>query len=54
MMLPRGQLFLPSAPTGRTSPTPRARAAGPRAPAIRPSQGAPTPGPVAPFKPFRT
>jgi hypothetical protein len=28
-------------------------AAGLRAPAIRPSQGAPTPGPVAPFKPFR-
>ena len=30
-----------------------AHAAGLRAPAIRPSQGAPTPGPVAPFKPFR-
>jgi hypothetical protein len=30
-----------------------ARAAGPRAPAIRPSQGAPTAGPVAPFKPSR-
>ncbi len=31
-----------------------ARAAGLRAPAVGPSQGAPTPGPVAPFKPFRT
>jgi hypothetical protein len=31
-----------------------ARAAGLRAPAIRPSQGAPTPGAAAPFKPFRT
>ena len=30
-----------------------ARAAGLRAPAIRPSQRAPTHGPVAPFKPFR-
>jgi hypothetical protein len=30
-----------------------AHAAGLRAPAIRPSQGASTPGPVAPFKPFR-
>jgi hypothetical protein len=54
IMLPRGQLFWPSAPASQASHTPRARAAGPRAPAIRPSQGAPTPGPVAPFKPFRT
>jgi hypothetical protein len=31
-----------------------ARAAGLRAPAIRPPQSAPTPGSTAPFKPFRT
>jgi|HubBroStandDraft_1064217.scaffolds.fasta_scaffold213261_1 hypothetical protein len=31
-----------------------AHAAGLRAPANRPPQGAPTPGPTAPFKPFRT
>jgi hypothetical protein len=54
MMLPRGQLFWPSAPASQASHTPRARAARPRAPAIRPSKGAPTPGPTAPFKPFRT
>jgi hypothetical protein len=46
LMLPRGQLFLPSAPTRHASHTTRA-------PAVRPPQGAPTLGPPVPFKPFR-
>ncbi len=50
----RGKIRLPSAPTRQASQTTRARAAGPCAPAIRPSRGAPTPAPTAPFKPFRT
>jgi hypothetical protein len=41
-------------PTRQASHTAHARAAGPGAPAIRPSQGALTPSPTVPFKPFRT
>ena len=47
IMLPRSQPFLRSVPTGHASHTSRAHAAGLRAPAKRPSQGAPTPGPTA-------
>src|SRR5580658_7327533 len=42
-----GKLVLPSPPTRQASHTTRARP-------IRPSPGAPTPGPAAPFKPSRT
>ena len=53
-MLPRGQIILRSAPTRHASPTTRARAASPRALAIRPSQGASKPASTPRFKPFRT
>ena len=49
----RGKIVLPSVPIWQVSHTTCARAAGPRAPALHPSQGAPTPGPTASFKPFR-
>jgi hypothetical protein len=48
----RGKIILPSPPTRPPSHTSRARATGPRAP--RHPQGAPTRGPTASFKPFRT